>query len=115
MPSRVVAAFLALFMFWSGLSTLEAPSTWAQPSPDRQQAVTHAGGLAGLDDGSVEDHHLDDLASQAQSDPPPDAPDLLPVPLRPTAPSQATVQAHTFASAAETSACLAGPLRPPAS
>ena len=33
MPSRVIAFLLAFVLFWSGLSTIEAPSALAQPSP----------------------------------------------------------------------------------
>lgn len=115
MPFRVIALFLAFVLFWSGLSTFEAPSALAQHSPEQQHALAHAGGPSGLHDGSVEDHHLDDLPSQAQSDPPAETPGLLPAPLRHTAQALATAQPHTFVSAAAGSPCLAGPLRPPCS
>jgi hypothetical protein len=115
MPSRVIAAFLAFCLFWSGLSTIEAPSSLAQPSLDQHHAIGHAGGPPDLHDGSVEDHHLDDLAAQVQSDPPSDAPGLLPAPMRPAAHFQATAGPPSFVSTAVRSAFLAGPLRPPAS
>ena len=114
-PSRVVAFFLAFVLFWSGLSTFEAPSALAQHSPEQQHALAHAGGPSDLDDGSVEDHHLDDLPSQAQSDPPAETPGLLPALLRPTSLFQATAQLHTFVSAAAGAPFLAGPLCPPCS
>jgi len=115
MPSRVIAFFLAFVLFWSGLSTFEAPSALAQASPEQQHALAQAGGPPGLHDGSVEDHHLDDLPSQAQSDPPAETPGLLPAALRPTAQSPATAQPHSFVSAAAGSPFLARPLRPPCS
>jgi hypothetical protein len=97
MPSRVIAFFLAFVLFWSGLSTIEAPSALTQPSSD----------------GSLEDHHLDDQPLQAQGDPAAETPGLLPAPLRPTSQALATGQPHTFVSAATRSPFLAGPLRPP--
>lgn len=115
MPSRVIALFLAVVLFWSGLSTIEAPNASAQPLTEQQHAIAHAGGSADLHDGSVEDHHLDDLPSQAQGDPSAETPGLLPAPLRPTSPSMATAQPHTFVSTAAASPFLAGPLRPPCS
>jgi hypothetical protein len=115
MPFRPIAFFLVFVLFWSGLSTFEAPSALAQPSPEQQHALALGGGPADLDDGSVEDHHLDDLPSQAQSDPPAETPGMLPAPLRPTSQIRATAQRHCFVSAAAGSPFLAGPLRPPCS
>jgi len=115
MPSRVISIFLAFVLFWSGLSTFEAPSALAQASPEQQHALAQAGMQPSLDDGSVEDHHLDDLPSQAQSDPPAETPGLLPALMRPTSLLQATAQLHTFVSAAAGAPFLAGPLRPPCS
>lgn len=113
MPSRVIAFFLTIVLFWSGLSTIEVPSSLAQPSTEQQHALAHAGGDPGAHDGSVEDHHLDDLPSQAQGDPSAETPGLLPAPLRPNSQSLATAQPHTCVSAAAASPFLAGPLRPP--
>ncbi len=113
MPSRVIAFFLAFVLFWSGLSTIEGPGALAQPSPEQQHALAHSGAQHGLDDGSVEDHHLDDQPLQVQGDPAAETPGLLPAPLRPTSQALATAQPHTFVSAATRSPFLAGPLRPP--
>lgn len=112
MPSRVIALFLAFAMFWSGLSTFEAPSNPAQHSAEQQHGA-HAAGLPGQADGSVTDHHLDDLPSQAQSEPPSETPGFLPTPPLPVALFQETARRHAFASAAAGSPFLAGPLRPP--
>lgn len=111
MPSRVIAFFLAFVLFWSGLSTFEAPRALAQPSLEQQ----HAGAQPGLEDGSVEDHHLDDLPLQVQGDSAAETPGLLPAPLRPSSQSLATGQPHAFVMAAAGSPFLAGPLRPPCS
>lgn len=112
MPTRVIALFLAFVLLWSGLSTIEAPRAFA-PSHEQQHAIAHAGGQAAAHEGSVEQHHLDDLPSQAQNDPPTETPGLLPAPLKPGAPSMVMAQPHTFVSAATGSPFLAGPLRPP--
>ena len=113
MPSRVIAFLLAFVLFWSGLSTIEAPSALAQPSPEQSYALSHSGAQHGSDDGSVEDHHLDDQPLQAQGDPAAETPGLLPAPLRPSSQSLATAEPHTFVSSAAGSPFLAGPLRPP--
>lgn len=115
MPRRVIALLLAVVLIWSGLSTFEAPSAFAQPSTDQQHVIAHAGGPAGLNDGSVEDHHLDDLPSQAQSDPSTETPGLLAAPLASLAPSLVMATPHAFVSAVAGPPYLAGPLRPPCS
>jgi len=113
MPSRVIALFLAVVLFWSGLSTIEAPSALAQPSPEQRHAIAHAGGSAATTEGSVEHHHLDDLPSQAQNDPPPETPGLLPAALPPGFPGLPMAEPRTMALAGTASPFLAGPLRPP--
>ena len=115
MPTRVIAFLLAFVLFWSGLSTFEAPGALAQHSAEQIQVLSQAGGPSDLNDGSVEDHHLDDLPSQAQSDPPAETPDMLPALLKHSSEFQATAQRHCFVSAAAGSPFLAGPLRPPCS
>jgi hypothetical protein len=96
MPRRVIAFLLAVVLLWSGLSTLEAPS-------------------ASAPEGSVEQHHLDDLPLQAQNDPSTEGPGLLPAPLTATAPLLVVAQRHVFVSTAAGPPYLAGPLRPPCS
>jgi hypothetical protein len=115
MHRRVIALLLAVIFFWSGLSTFEAPSAFAQPLTDQPHPIAHAGGPAELNDGSVADHHLDDLPSQAQNDPPTDTPGLLAAPV--TSAHQALVMAtpRAVVSTAAVAPCLAGPLRPPCS
>jgi hypothetical protein len=115
MPSRVIAFFLAVVLFWSGLSTIEAPSALAQHSHEQEHALAPAGGPSGLHDGSVEDHHLDDLPAQAQSDTSAEPPGLLPAPMRQTAASLASALPRSLTSAVAGSPFLAGPLRPPCS
>ena len=110
MLRRVIALLLAVVLFWSGLGTLEAPSALAQPSTDQ---IAHPGGPAGLNDGSVEDHHLDDLPSQAHSDPSAETPGLLAAPLASMAPALVMATPRTFVSAVAGPPYLAGPLRPP--
>ena len=113
MPSRVLAFFLAFVLFWSGLSTIEGTDAWAQQAPAQHHPLVQPGALADLADGSVEDHHLDDLPSQAQGDPPAETPDLLPVPTQPPSASVATGQGHVLVSAAAGPPFLARPMRPP--
>jgi hypothetical protein len=115
MPSRVIAFFLALVLFWSGLGTIETPSTSAQP-PCEQACVGVAAGMpVDTHGGSVEDHHLDDLPVQAQNEPPAETPDLLPALARPVAQSAAMTPPHGDLAATARPLFLAGPLRPPCS
>lgn len=113
MPRRVITFLLAVVLLWSGLSALEAPSASAQPSADQPHAMAHAAGPAAVHEGSVEQHHLDDLPSQAQNDPSTEGPGLLPAPLTATAPLLIVAQPHVFVSTATGPPYLAGPLRPP--
>jgi hypothetical protein len=115
MPHRVIAIFFAFVLLWSGLSTIEAPRAFAQPSHEQQHTEFHAGGQATTHEGSVEHHHLDDLPSQAQTDPPAETPGLPPAPLKASGHFLAMVQPRSFVSAALGSPFLAGPLRPPCS
>lgn len=115
MPSRVLAFLLAVVLLWSGLNTIEAPHSFAWPSHEQRLAIVHAGGQAAAHEGSVEHHHLDDLPSQAQGDPPPETPGLLPAPLAPSAQRMVMAQPHPFATAEAGPPFLAGPLRPPCS
>lgn len=114
-PNRVIVFLLAFVLLWSGLSTIEAQRAFAKPSPERQHAVAHAGGMAAADDGSLEHVHLDDLPSRAHGDPPTETPGLLPPPLQPTPNSFAVFQPHSFVSAAAGSLSFDGLLRPPCS
>lgn len=113
MPLRVIAFFLAFVLLWSGVSTIEAPRTIAPPSPEQQRALVHAGGQGAAHEGSVDDHHLDDLAAQAQGDSPPETPGLLPPPLTPRVHDGLLTQLQALASVASASPLLAGLLRPP--
>ena len=115
MPTRVTAFFLAFVLLWSGLNTIEAPHVFASPSPEQRLTIAHAGGQAAPPEGSVEHHHLDDLPSQAQSDPPPETPGLLSTPIAPSAQGMVMAQPHAFAAAETGPPFLAGPLRPPCS
>jgi hypothetical protein len=113
MPLRVIAFFLAFALFWSGVSTIEAPRDTTHLPAGQQHAIGHAGGPGSALQGSVDDHHLDDLPAQAQSDPPADAPVLLPSPLAPRLQGGSPARARALAAVALTPPCLAGPLRPP--
>jgi len=112
MPTRVTALFLAFVLLWTGLSTIET-SAVASPPPELQHLIADAGGLAVAHEGSVEHHHLDDLPSQAQSDPPTETPGLPPSPLAPSAQCLEMAQPRTFVPAAAGPPFLDGPLRPP--
>lgn len=113
MPLRVIAFLLAFALLWSGVSTIEAPRTIAQPSPEQQHALVHAGGQGAAHEGSVDDHHLDDFATQAQSDSPPETLGLLPPPLTPRVHDGLLTKPQALASVASASPFLAGLLRPP--
>jgi hypothetical protein len=113
MSLRVIAFVLSLVLLWSGLSTIEAPRAFAPSSHDQQHAIVGAGGLAAVHEGSVEHHHLDDLPSQIQSDPPTETPGLLPAALNRGAQDRAMGRPCTIVSDEAGSPFLAGPLRPP--
>jgi len=115
MPSRVLAFLLAVVLLWSGLNTIEAPGAFDSPATEQALAIANAGGQSAAHEGSVEHHHLDDLPSQAQSDPPPETPGLLSSPHAPSAQRMVMAQPHRFASAAAGPPFLAGLLRPPCS
>jgi uncharacterized iron-regulated membrane protein len=114
MVSRVIALLVAVALLWSGLSTLELMRPVAQPSAGQwQHASAEPGGRAAGQDGSVEHHHLDDLPSQPQNDPPSESPGLLPA--VPEHRGQALAMSKPLATlrAGARSPFLAGPLRPP--
>ena len=114
MPLRVIAFLLAFVLLWSGVSTsIEAPRTIAPPSPEQQHALVHAGGQGAAHEGSIDDHHLDDFAAQAQSDSPPETLGLLPPPLTPRIHDGLLTKLQALASVASASPFLAGLLRPP--
>jgi hypothetical protein len=113
MPHRVIAFFLALVLLWSGLGTIEAPDAWAQPGSEPSLAQLEAERPAGTHPGSVEDHHLDDLPMQAQNDPPPETPGLMPAWRAPEAVPGRAAPPQVCLTAGTGSPCLAGPLRPP--
>lgn len=112
MPIRVLAFFLAFVLLWAGVSTIEAPGTFAPASPEQPHAVAHAGQGA-PQDGSVGDHHLDDLPAQVQNDSPPETPGLVPAPLTPRLHRAPLAEPRLVASVILAPPFLAGPLRPP--
>lgn len=115
MPTRVLNLFLAFVLLWSGLTTIEAPQALAQVAPAQQSVIANGGGVASEHEGSVEDHHLDDLPMQGYSDPSYESPDSLPTRVVPSALLTAIGQARAFTSAEIRPLSLAGPLRPPRS
>lgn len=102
MPLRVLAALLALALFWSGFSTLETP---------RAPAVLAQVAAPAVPAGSVEQHHLDDLPVQVQAEPLHDMLLALPPPMRDAA--SAAGPTSSVALAAWCAPWLDGPLRPP--
>jgi hypothetical protein len=113
MSSRVISLLLALVLFWCGVSTAETPRLFAPPSPEQSSANAHASGQVTTHEGSVEDHHLDDQPTHAQSDTPPEVPDLLPVSMTTRLRLDGPAQPRVPASVALMPPFHAGPLRPP--
>jgi hypothetical protein len=113
MSSRVIALFLAFVLLWSAFSTIEAPQASAQDATGQQHRISPLGTEAPTQQGSVAHHHLDDLPSQAQADPPTDKPLLLPLPLRFATIPVATAAPQAAVPVAARAPLLAGPLRPP--
>lgn len=64
MPPRLLSLLLALLTLWSAFATQESTFT-AASDPDASQVVLAVPSLQSqLQDGSVDDHHLDDLPAQ---------------------------------------------------
>lgn len=115
MPLRVYSIIVVLLLCWSGFNTTAAPHAVAAPMAEQHQALGESGQLAILNDGLVEQHHLDELPSQPPCELPLETPGLLPTPMTPTCPSTAAGRWQKFVSAEPGSPFLAGPLRPPCS
>jgi hypothetical protein len=119
MPVRVIAFLLAIVLVWSGLSTIESPRVFAQPGPGHSLAIAQAETPASKPEGSVEQHHLDDLPSQAQNDPPVDpavdSAGLPPAVPKPDLAPRVASLPRADAVAEARPPYLAGPLRPPCS
>jgi len=113
MSPRVNALLAALLLLWSCLSTLEAPRASARPASEPPHAVAVSTGPSAPHEGSVEHHHLDDLPSQAQIDPPADTAGLPPASLKPDTRSMGAAPPRSVAPTAARSPWLAGLLRPP--
>jgi len=116
MLSRVIAVLVAAVLIWSGLSTIEAPRSLTQASAGQLQASSVvANGLKAGHEGSMGQHHLDDLPWQAQSEPAAEPPGLVPTPPSEFAPPGRTTHPRSLRCAAAASPFLEGPLRPPCS
>lgn len=105
---RCIALLLVLLLTWTGLATIERHSVYELPFTAAQ-----TGDETPSPAGSVDDHHLDDLPAQAQSElqtDPPGMPHRLGMP-RLHFMSMERPDALHMAHAS--SPCLAGPLRPP--
>jgi hypothetical protein len=114
MPSRALALLAAVLLLWSCLGTIEAPvASWGSAS-DPGHAVGQAEGPAvALHEGTVAHHHLDDLPSQSQADPPADHPGPLPAVPERAARALATSRPQGPTAASMPAPWLAGLLRPP--
>jgi hypothetical protein len=112
MPPRVVALFLALVLFWSGFTTQEQAVLFA--SANIKQGYSVPGDLPQpVDDGSIDDHHLDDQPGQMLAE---GAMELLPLLMtQPAAgvPTLTMPRPRPYAMAAWLEPYLAGPQRPP--
>lgn len=115
MTSRSIAFLLAVLLFWTALSTIEAPRAFAHSSSEQLHAVVLAVGHAAAHEDSVENHHLDDLPSQTQADPPAETLGMLPAPLGSGAPLLTLSRPHQSPATAADSPFLSGLLRPPCS
>ncbi len=112
MPTRVIAFLLAAFLLWSGVSTIEMPVPDMRLPSELQVAKSDASQSAALD-GSVAEHHLDDVPAQASSDPPPEPQIVFPELLTARLLGGLSDSLGTPALVALISPHLAGPLRPP--
>ena len=108
---RVIALLLAVVLLWSGVNTAEAQAAPSRAAHDLRDATA----ALAAPEGSVAQHHLDELPAQTASDPSTESPAVLParLALRPT--SMALALPEAFASVGVAPPFLAGPLRPPCS
>jgi hypothetical protein len=113
MGHRLLASILAFMLLWSAVGTVEGMTGFMQTLPEHHTAFVSGGGTNDGQDGSVEDHHLDDLPGQPASDSPLDSPGL------PDAGPALRLRSEVLASREAIAAVLlappylAGPLRPP--
>lgn len=113
MPDRVIALLLALVLLWSGLATVESPRVQAAPADAPGHTVVVDVGDAPLSHGSVEHHHLDDLPSQTQNDPPGEPPAMPCTPWTSGLGAVATARLDPPRAVEPAAPFLEGPLRPP--
>jgi hypothetical protein len=118
MPSRVIAFFLALVLLWSGIGAIETPRTQLPFSHEQQHAIAHSSSLGhgsgtAHEEGSVDHHHLDDLPTQALSDPPVEPPGLPSEPMVPSFHTGPVDAPRSRPATAMPPPFLTGLLRPP--
>ena len=111
MPSRALAFVLALVLLWSGLATQE------QMVPRIDDESAHVSSQLALqqqlDDGSVNDHHLDDLPAQAHAETPMDMQALLMDCVQLPVIRHPCVRYRPYAGTEGPAPYLEGPQRPP--
>jgi hypothetical protein len=113
MPTHSIARLLVLFLLWSGFGNIERSHAFGQSTSESRISLNHSVGQSAAAEGSVEHHHLDDLPTQAFTDPPTDALGLLPGASMPNEPWLKAVQPRDCPASPQKPPCLAGPLRPP--
>ncbi len=114
MASRVTALLLALVLFWSGFTTTYEQSGWIALANAEQIEVRSSGAPAhGFHDGTVNDHHLDDLPAQAHAESVTDLPGLFLAPGETPATGLAMAKPRSYAAPARSAPYLDRPQRPP--
>jgi len=113
MAFRIIARFLAFFVFWSGLGAIEPVHALGLSSTEPHFAMTHSVGASAANEGSVEHHHLDDLPTQVQYEPLTETSGLLPGMPKAREPWLSMMLPLASVAVPEESPYLAGPLRPP--
>jgi hypothetical protein len=110
---RPLAFFLALVLLWSGASACEPLGSFLAADLASQPLIAGSAEPGDRSEGTVADHHLDDLPSQAPGDLAPDLPGLPPS-LRAVCGQAAAAPCPRPAEPTMLPApCLAAPDRPP--
>lgn len=113
MFTKATAIVLAIVLLWAGFATHERPVFQASPEAAAASAVPADLAPPGVDQGSVDDHHLDDQPSQAQIETLADLPGAIAAHHLVPAPSLVAVLLAPYTVRAQHPPWLDGLQRPP--
>ncbi len=113
MASKGIAFLLALLLFWASIATQEPYSPSARTGSDTAADAWVDGPPGNHAEGSVNDHHLDDLPSQAHAEPSHELVAMLPAAGHPRFFLGVALRPTRYAPVALSPPDLDGPRKPP--